>query len=87
MIALASDGKLALAMRIAAQGDLATGAMSAEVAVVAASPCAVDGRSPTVAFEAVNTALSSAFSAADRHLTRRPRPVQKPHEVAKNVIS
>ncbi|MBP1806879.1 hypothetical protein J2Z33_002746 [Rubellimicrobium aerolatum] len=48
MVAMASDVKLAFAMRIARQGDHAEVAFAAEVSVVAAQPCAVDGCSSTV---------------------------------------
>ena len=43
MIAMASDVKLDLSMRIARHGDRAKVAVAAEVSVVADQPCAVDG--------------------------------------------
>jgi hypothetical protein len=43
MVAMAGDVKLDLSMRIARHGDLAEVAFAAEVNVVAAKPCAVDG--------------------------------------------
>lgn len=43
MAALASDVKLDLSMRITRQGDHAEVVFAAEVSVVAAMPCAVDG--------------------------------------------
>ena len=48
MIALASDVKLDVSMRIEARGDHAKVAFAAEVSVVAAMPCAVDGCPSTV---------------------------------------
>ena len=52
MVAMASDVKLDLSMRIVRQGDLAKVAVAAEVSVVAAMPCAEDWLSLTVSFEA-----------------------------------
>lgn len=43
MVAMASDVKLDLSMRIESRGDHANAAFAAEVSVVAAKPCAVDG--------------------------------------------
>lgn len=48
MVAMASDVKLDLSMRIARHGDHAKVALAAEVSVVAAVPCAVDGCLSTV---------------------------------------
>lgn len=48
MVAMASDVKLDLSMRIVRQGDLAKVAVAAEVSVVAAMPCAEDGCPSTV---------------------------------------
>jgi RNA-directed DNA polymerase len=48
MVAMAGDVKLDLSMRIARHGDLAEVAFAAEVSVVAAQPCAVDGCPSTV---------------------------------------
>ena len=48
MVAMASDVKLELSMRMSGQGDQAKVAFAAEVSVVAASPCAVDGLMSTV---------------------------------------
>lgn len=48
MVALASDVKLDVSMRIEARGDPAKVALAAEVSVVAAMPCAVDGYMSTV---------------------------------------
>lgn len=46
--AMAGDVKLDLSMRIARHGDRADVAFAAEVSVVAAQPCAVDGCPSTV---------------------------------------
>jgi hypothetical protein len=43
MVAMASDVKLDLSMRIARQGDRTEVAFAVEVSVVADQPCAVDG--------------------------------------------
>jgi hypothetical protein len=48
MVAMAPDVKLDLSMRITRQGDHAKVALAAEVSVVAALPCAVDGDLSTV---------------------------------------
>jgi len=48
MVAVASGVKLDLSIRIARLGDLAKVAIAAEVSVVAAQPCAVDGCLSTV---------------------------------------
>ena len=48
MVALASDVKLDVSMRIAALGDHAKVAFAAEVSVGAVIPCAVDGCPSTV---------------------------------------
>jgi RNA-directed DNA polymerase len=48
MVAMASDVKLDLSMRIGRHGDRAKVAVAAEVSVVAAMPCAVDGCPSTV---------------------------------------
>ena len=48
MVAMAGDVKLDLSMRIARHGDRADVAFAAEVSVVAAQPCAVDGCPSTV---------------------------------------
>jgi len=50
MVAMASDVKLDLSMRIVRQVDLAKVAVAAEVSVVAAMPCAEDGCPSTVGF-------------------------------------
>ena len=86
MVAMASDVKLALSMRIARQGDHAKVAFAAEVSVVADHPCAVDWRSPTVALEAVNTPSQDGPTAADKHLKRRARPGRKALDIAKNLL-
>ena len=86
MVALASDVKLDVSMRIAALGDHAKVAFAAEVSVGAVIPCAVDGRSPTVAHEAVNTPSSDGPTAADKHSRRRPWPGQKSLDLAKNLL-
>jgi hypothetical protein len=54
--------------------------------VFAAMPCAVDGRSPTVASEAVNAPSDGGPKAADKHSTRRARPGRKALDVAKNLL-
>jgi hypothetical protein len=48
MVAMAGDVKLDVSMRIARHGDRAEVALAAEVSVVAAQPCAVDGCMSTV---------------------------------------
>ena len=48
MVPMASDVKLDLSMRIVRHGDRAKVAVAAEVSVVAAMPCAVDGFPSTV---------------------------------------
>jgi hypothetical protein len=48
MVAMSSDLKLDLSMRIMRQGDHAEVAFAAKVAVVAAMPCTVDGLVSTV---------------------------------------
>ncbi|TKA95168.1 hypothetical protein FAZ78_18295 [Cereibacter changlensis] len=48
MVAMAWDVKLDLSMQIARHGDRAEVAFAAEVSVVAAQPCAVDGYLSTV---------------------------------------
>jgi hypothetical protein len=48
MVAMASEVKLDLSMRITRHGDHAKVAIAAEVSVVAAMPCAVDGCMSTV---------------------------------------
>jgi len=55
MIASAGIEKLAISTRIDIRGGLANVAIAAEVSVVAACPCAVDGLNPTGALEAVHT--------------------------------
>ena len=50
MVAMASDVKLDLSMRIVRHGDLAKVEVAAEVSVVAAMPCAEDGCPSTVGF-------------------------------------
>ena len=86
MIVLASDVKLEASMRIESRGDLAKVAFAAKVSVFAAMPCAVDGRSPTVASEAVNAPSHGGPKAADKHSTRRARPGRKALDVTKNLL-
>ncbi|PRH87299.1 hypothetical protein C5L14_11765 [Labrys okinawensis] len=86
MVAMVSDVKLDLSMRIARHGDLAKVAFAAEVSVVAAQPCAVDGPSLTVALEAVNTPSYDGHTAADKHLKRRWSRGRKALDFAKNPI-
>ena len=86
MAALASDVKLDLSMRITRQGDHAEVVFSAEVSVVAAMPCAVDGLSLTVALEAVNTLSLDDPHAADRHSKRRAWPGRTALDIAKNLL-
>ena len=86
MVAMASDVKLDLSMRIESRGDHANAAFAAEVSVVAAKPCAVDGRNPTVALKAVNTLSKDGPTAADKHLKRRARPGRKALDIAKNLL-
>ncbi|RVV96613.1 hypothetical protein EKE94_18000 [Mesobaculum littorinae] len=86
MVAMASDVKLELSMRIVRQGDLAKVAVSAEVSVVAAMPCAEDGLSLTVGFEAVNAPSYDGLQAADKHSKRRAWPGRNALDIAKNLL-
>ena len=86
MVAMASDVKLDLSMRIARHGDQAKVAIAAEVSVVAALPCAVDGLSLTVGPEAVNTPSLGGPQAADRQFTRWARPGPVTLDIAKNLL-
>jgi hypothetical protein len=86
MVAMAGDVKLDLSMRIARHGDLAEVAFAAEVSVVAAQPCAVDGLNLTVGFEAVITASQDDPHTADKLSKRRARPGRRALDVAKNLL-
>ncbi len=86
MVAMASDVKLDLSMRIGRHGDRAKVAVAAEVSVVAAMPCAVDGLSLTVGFEAVSTPSKDGPQAADKHSNRRAWPGRKALDNAKNLL-
>jgi hypothetical protein len=86
MVAMASEVKLDLSMRITRHGDHAKVAIAAEVSVVAAMPCAVDGLSLTVGLEAVNTPSSDGPRAADSQFKRRAWPGQIALDVAKNLL-
>jgi hypothetical protein len=86
MVAIASDVKLDLSMRIVRHGDLAKVAVAAEVSVVAAMPCAEDGLNLTVAFEAVNAPSFDGLQAADKHLNGRARPGRNALDIAKNLL-
>ncbi|TKA95169.1 hypothetical protein FAZ78_18300 [Cereibacter changlensis] len=83
---MAWDVKLDLSMQIARHGDRAEVAFAAEVSVVAAQPCAVDGLSLTVDFDAVNTPSQDGPQAADKHRKRRARPGPKALDNAKNPV-
>ena len=83
---MASDVKLDLSMRIVRHGDRAKVAVAAEVSVVADQPCAVDGLSLTVAFEAANTPSFDGPQAEDKHSKRRAQPGRKALDVAKNLL-
>ncbi|VVT28987.1 conserved hypothetical protein [Roseovarius sp. EC-HK134] len=87
MVAMASDVKLDLSMRIVRHGDLAKVAVAAEVSVVAAMPCAEDGLSLTVGFEAVNAPSSDGLQAADKHSKRRAWPGRNALDTAKNLLT
>ena len=50
MIALATDVKVDVSMRIDGRGDRSKVALATKVSVVAASPCTVDGSISTVGF-------------------------------------
>ena len=86
MVAMASDSKLDLSMRITRQGDHAQVAVAAEVSVVAASPCAVDVSHLTVGMEAVNTLSTDNPQAADSQFKRRARPGPESLDIAKNLL-
>ena len=86
MVAMASDVKLDLSMRIARHGDRAKVAFAAEVSVVADIPCAVDGLNLTVGFDAVSTPSDDGPQAADKHSTRRAWPGRKALDIAKNLL-
>ncbi len=86
MVAMASDVKLDLSMRIVRHVDLAKVAVAAEVSVVAAMPCAVDGLGLTVGFEAVNAPSSDGLQAADKHSKRRAWPGRSALDIAKNLL-
>ncbi|KAB2744592.1 hypothetical protein F9L05_22830 [Brucella anthropi] len=86
MVAMASDVKLDLSMRIVRHGDLAKVEVSAEVSVVAAMPCAVDGLCLTVGFDAVNAPSPDGLQAADKHSKRRAWPGQGALDIAKNLL-
>ncbi len=83
MIASACIEKLDISTRIDIRGGLTKVAFAAEVSVVAACPCAVDGLNLTVALEAVNTSPVGDPTAADRHLKRRAGPGRKALDIAK----
>ena len=85
-IAMASDVKLDLSMRIVGHGDRAKVAVAAEVSVVADQPCAVDGLSLTVAFEAANTPSQGGLQAADKHSKRRRWPGLETLDIAQNPL-
>jgi hypothetical protein len=85
-IAMASDVKLDLSMRIARQGDRTEVAFAVEVSVVADQPCAVDWLNLTVGFEAVSTPSKDDPQAADKHSKRRAWPGRKALDVAKNLL-
>jgi hypothetical protein len=86
MVAMAQDVKLDLSMRITRQGDHAKVALAAEVSVVAALPCAVDGLSLTVGYEAVNTPSPDGPQAADRQFKRGAQPGLDALDIAKNLL-
>ncbi len=83
MIASACIEKLDISTRIDIRGGLTKVAFAAEVSVVAACPCAVDGLNLTVALEAVNTSPLGDPTAANRHLNRRAGPGRKALDIAK----
>jgi hypothetical protein len=83
---MAGDVKLDLSMRIARHGDLAEVAFAAEVNVVAAKPCAVDGLNLTVGFEAVITASLDDPHTVDKLSKRRAWPGRKALDIAKNPV-
>jgi hypothetical protein len=86
MVAMASDVKLDLSMRIARQGDHAKVALAAEVSVVADLPWAVDGLNLTVGLEAANTPSSDGPQAADSQFKRRAWPGREALDIAKNLL-
>jgi len=61
-------------------------ALSAEVSVVTACPCAVDGLSLIVAYTAVNTAPDGVPKAENKHICRWAGPGQKALDIAKNHL-
>jgi len=86
MVAMASDVKLDLSMRIVRHGDLAKVAVAAEVSVVAAMPCAEDVLGLTVGFEAANAPSFDGLQAADKHSKRRAWPGRNALDIAKNLL-
>jgi len=86
MVAMASNVKLDLSMRIGRHGDHAKVAIAAEVSVVAGLPCAVDGLYLTVGLKAVNTPSSDGPQAADRQFKRRAQPGPVTLDIAKNLL-
>ncbi|WP_245267766.1 hypothetical protein [Rhizobium sp. 2MFCol3.1] len=78
--------KLDLSMRIARHGDHAEVALAAEVAVVAALPCAVEEVKLTVGLEAVNTPSSDGPQAADSQFKRWPGLERQALDIAKNLL-
>ena len=83
---MAGDVTLDLSMQIDRHGDRAEVAFAAEVSVVAAQPCAVDGLNLTVGLEAVITASLDDPHTADKHSNRRAWPGRKALDAAKNLI-
>ncbi|OCP01813.1 hypothetical protein BC374_03380 [Ensifer sp. LC13] len=86
MVAMGCDLKLDLSMRIARQGYLTQVAVAAEVSVVAAMPCAVDGLDLTVGIYAANAMSSDVPRAADSHLKRWAKPRAIALDSAKNLL-
>ena len=86
MISLACLEKVDLSTRLDIRSGHTEVAFAANVSVVAASSCAVDGLNPTVANVAVNTFSSGNPPAANKHFIRRAGPSKKTLDPAKNSL-
>ena len=78
--------KLEYSMQIETRCDRANVAFAAEVSVVAAIPCAVDGLNQTFASKAVITLPLGSSPAADKHLKFWASPRHKVLDIAKNSV-
>ena len=87
LVAGAITVKFDASLQIGGTCDHAQAAYAVKVSVVATGSCSEDGRTLTVAYEAVNTRHIGGPTAADKHSRRLGQAGRKALDRSKNLLS